>query len=97
MFAELCCCHACDWAEQGFKEAGIERWRSEAGGRRRGGGKREGEIDADERNAVTDSGERWRGMCGEMEARREKEAGNPAGVPSKSAFSAASSQPQPGE
>lgn len=32
--------------------------------------------------AVTDSGERWRGRRGEMEARRETEAGNSAGVPS---------------
>lgn len=47
--------------------------------------------------AVTDSGERQQGRGGEMEARRETEAGNPAGVPSTSASSAAGSQPQPGE
>lgn len=47
--------------------------------------------------AVTDSGERWQGRGGEMEARRETEAGNPAGVPSMSAFFAAGSQPPPGQ
>lgn len=49
--------------------------------------------------AVTDSGEGRRGRGGEMEARRETEAGNPAGAPSTSASSSsvASSQPQPEE
>lgn len=46
--------------------------------------------------AVTDSGERWQGRSGEMEARRETEAGNPAGVPSVSASSAAGFQPGEG-
>lgn len=43
--------------------------------------------------AVTDSEERQRGRGGEMEARKEAEAGNPAGVPSTSASSSAGSHP----
>lgn len=57
----------------------------------------EGKIDTDERKAVTDSGESQYRKGGEMEARREIKAGNPAGAPSTPSSSAAGSQPQPEE
>lgn len=79
--------------KQGWRDGGVEPNRGEGAVGRREGGK---EMQMKEK-AVTDSGERWQGTGGEMEERRETEEGNPAGVPSTSASSAAGTQPQPGD